>query len=97
VKVEKGKLLNPIIIIHYENKNIKGRIIINSKNPQDEKRFKKSLVNDILSQYDNLKIFHEKSFTKNFNFEWLRIENEKVVSFKRKNSRKNKKITIDPD
>lgn len=97
VKVENGKVLTPIIIIHYENKNKKGRIIINSKNPQDEKRFKKSLVNDILSQNDDLKIFIEKSFSKKFNYDWLIIENEQVVSFKRKNTRKNKKNTIDPD
>ena len=46
---------------------------------------------------DDLKIFIEKSFSKKFNYDWLIIENEQVVSFKRKNTRKNKKNTIDPD
>lgn len=97
IRVEKGKILTPIITIHYNNKDVKGSIMINGKDHQNEKRVKKSLLNDILSQFDDLKIFHEKSFTKGFKYEYLRTENGQVVGFKRKNTRKSRKNQIDPD
>ena len=59
IKLKNGKPQIPISILRYENDNVQGYFEINSRNPQNEKRFKKLLENDILSQFENLKIFHK--------------------------------------
>tara|TARA_B100001989_G_C24443305_1_gene415124 strand:- start:483 stop:860 length:378 start_codon:yes stop_codon:yes gene_type:complete len=94
IKLKNGKPQIPISILRYENDNVQGYFEINSRNPQNEKRFKKLLENDILSQFENLKIFYEKSndnTKKNsFPYDWVRCENGDVKSYRRKNTKKKK-------